>query len=156
MSKKPITPAGYRRFEDELHELWHTERPKVVQEVSEAAAHGDRSENAEYKYGKRRLREIDRRVEYLSKQLERFEIIDPKTVKSDRVAFGATVEVTGEDGKRRVYQLVGEEEADVKNGRISMASPYGKALYGKKVGDVVVVSRPAGELELEIKALRYE
>lgn len=156
MSKKPITPAGYRRFEDELHELWRTERPKVVQEVSDAAAHGDRSENAEYKYGKRRLREIDRRIEYLSKQLERFQIVDPKTVKSDRVSFGATVEVEDAEGRRRVYQIVGEEEADVKIGRISMASPYGKALYGKQVGDVVVVSRPAGELELEIKGLRYE
>lgn len=156
MSTKPITPEGYRRFEQELQDLWRVERPKVVQEVTEAAAHGDRSENAEYKYGKRRLREIDRRVEYLSKQLERFQIIDPKTVKSDRIQFGATVEVEDPEGRVRKYQIVGEEEADVKNGRISLASPYGKALSGRKVGEVVVVHRPAGELELEIKSLRYE
>ncbi len=156
MSTKPITPEGYRRFEQELQDLWRVERPKVVQEVTEAAAHGDRSENAEYKYGKRRLREIDRRVEFLSKQLERFQIIDPKTVKSDRIQFGATVEVEDPEGRLRKYQIVGEEEADVKNGRISLASPYGKALNGRKVGEVVVVHRPAGELELEIKSLRYE
>ncbi len=150
-----ITPAGYQKLQDELQTLWHQDRPKVVQEVSDAAALGDRSENAEYVYGKKRLREIDKRIRFLSQLIEKLTVVDPRTNVSDRVRFGATVELEDEDGKQRTYQIVGEDEVDAKAGRISMHSPMGKALLGKKVGDDAVVSRPAGDIELVITALRY-
>lgn len=153
---RPITPDGYRRFEDELQRLWHGDRPKIVQEVSDAAALGDRSENAEYIYGKKKLREIDRRIRELSLLLDKLTVIDPKTQRSDKIQFGATVEVEDEDGQARTYMLVGEDEVDGKLGRISMVSPIGKALLNKKVGDNVLVVRPAGELELTITRIRYE
>ncbi len=153
---RPITPAGYRRFELEAQTLWREERPKVVQEVSDAAAQGDRSENAEYLYGKKRLREIDRRVKYLTELMKRLTVVDPAKNKKSTVDFGATVEVEDEDGKKRTYQIVGEDEVDAKLGRISMHSPMGKALLNRKVGDDAYVSRPAGDLELIITALRYE
>ena len=107
-------------------------------------------------YGKKRLREIDRRVRYLSNLLERLHVIDPRSVRSERVAFGATVEVEDEDGRSSVYQIVGEDEVDAKNRRISAKSPVGQALWGKKVGDDALVLRPAGELELVITRIRYE
>lgn len=154
--KKPITPEGYARLEAELNQLWRHERPRVVQEVSDAAALGDRSENAEYIYGKKRLREIDRKVKHLSGLLERLEVIDPKTVRSDRVEFGATVEAEDEDGRVVTYQIVGEDEVEAKRKRISTRSPVGKALLGRRVGDEVLVQRPAGELALVITAIRYE
>lgn len=154
--KKPITPAGYAKLEKELETLWHEERPRVVREVSDAAALGDRSENAEYIYGKKRLREIDRKVKYLSNLLESLQVVDPKQICSDRVEFGATVEVEDEEGRRVIYQLVGEDEVDAKQKRISMKSPVGKALLGKRVGDEVLVVRPAGEVELIVMAIRYE
>jgi transcription elongation factor GreB len=155
MSARMITPAGYQKLQDELQTLWHQDRPKVVQEVSDAAALGDRSENAEYVYGKKRLREIDKRIRFLSQLIEKLTVVDPRTNVSDRVRFGATVELEDEDGKQRTYQIVGEDEVDAKAGRISMHSPMGKALLGKKVGDDAVVSRPAGDIELVITALRY-
>lgn len=154
--KKPITPAGYSKLEKELHKLWHDERPRIVREVSDAAAMGDRSENAEYIYGKKRLREIDRKVKYLSGLLDRLEVIDPKTIQSDIVEFGATVEVEDEDGNVVAYQLVGEDEVEAKQKRISMKSPVGRALLGKRVGDGVLVVRPAGEIELVVTEIRYE
>jgi len=153
---RPITPGGYDRYSDELQRLWHEERPRIVQEVSDAAAMGDRSENAEYIYGKKRLREIDRRMRYLSQLLDKVTVIDPKEQKSDRVIFGATVVVEDEDGKQKVYQIVGEDESDVKKGRISLRSPVGKALMNKKAGDNALVHRPAGELELLVVEFRYE
>jgi transcription elongation factor GreB len=155
-AKKPITPEGYAKLEKELTQLWHQERPRVVQEVSDAAALGDRSENAEYIYGKKRLREIDKKVRHLSGLLERLEVVDPKQVKSDRVEFGATVEAEDEDGHLLTYHIVGEDEVEARRRRISMKSPVGKALMGKRVGDEVLVHRPAGELELVITAIRYE
>jgi transcription elongation factor GreB len=154
--KKPITPRGYERLQSELQRLWHHERPKIVQEVSDAAALGDRSENAEYIYGKRKLREIDRRIGYLTKLIERLDVVDPKANASRRVKFGATVVVEDEEGKRRTYQIVGEDEVDAKAGQISMQSPMGKALLGREVGDDVTVKRPAGELDLVVVELRYE
>jgi transcription elongation factor GreB len=156
MSGRMITPAGYQKLQDELQQLWHQERPRVVQEVSDAAALGDRSENAEYTYGKKRLREIDRRIRFLSGLVEKLTVVDPRANGSDRVRFGATVVLEDEDGKTRTYQLVGEDEIDAKAGRISMNSPMGKALFGRKVGDDVVVTRPAGDLELVLTDLRYE
>ena len=152
---KPITPAGYDRLNEELNDLWRHERPKVVQEVADAAAHGDRSENAEYKYGKRRLREIDRRMRYLSGLLDKLEVIDPSTVVSDRVQFGATVRIIDAEDRERTYQIVGVEEVDVKAGKISIASPMGRALLNKRVGDIAVIQRPAGDLDVEIVELRY-
>ena len=150
-----ITPEGYQRFSDELNALWTVERPRVVQEVHDAAAMGDRSENAEYIYGKRRLREIDRRMRYLSTLLDRVKVVDPSKVKSDKIQFGATVRLEDENQQERSYQLVGIDEVDVKRGRISVASPMGKALLGKKPGDIASVKRPAGDLEIEIIEIEY-
>jgi transcription elongation factor GreB len=154
--KKMITPAGYQRYADELHRLWHEDRPRVVQEVADAAAQGDRSENAEYIYGKKKLREIDRRIRELSNLLDRLVVVDPKTVDSKQVKFGARVDCVDQDGQNRSYQIVGEDEVEGGAGRISGKSPIGRALLGKEVGDSVVVVRPAGELELEITKIRYE
>lgn len=156
MEKRPITPAGYQKFHEELDRLWHTDRPKIVQEVSEAADHGDRSENAEYIYGKRKLREIDRRIRYLSELLDKLQVIEPKSMKCAQVKFGATVDVEDADGKKKRYQIVGEDEVDAGAGRISMKSPLGKALLNKKVGDIAVVHRPAGEIEVEIAKINYD
>lgn len=153
---RPITPRGLRKYQEELHALWHVDRPKVVQEVSDAAALGDRSENAEYIYGKRKLREIDRRIRFLSELMDKLEVVDPKEVKTDRVKFGATVTCEDEDGETKSYQIVGEDEVDGKLGRISIVSPIGRALFNKREGDAVTVNRPAGELELTIVEIRYE
>lgn len=153
--KRPITPAGFAKLEKELSELWHRERPRIVQEVADAAAQGDRSENAEYTYGKKRLREIDRRVRFLNGLLKRVTVVDPKSNAKGTVDFGATVTVEDEEGRVRTYQIVGEDEVEAKEGRISMMSPMGKALLGKKVGDDALVFRPAGEIEVIIKSLRY-
>lgn len=150
-----ITPQGARKLSEELARLRSVERPKTVQEVADAAAQGDRSENAEYIYGKKRLREIDRRMHYLTKRLESAVVVDPKEKRGDKIFFGATVELEDEDGNNRVYQIVGEDEIDSARGQISWRSPLGRALLGKRQGDVVTVRRPAGELELEILAVRY-
>lgn len=154
-ARRPITPRGLERIEKELSELWYVERPRVVQEVSEAAAHGDRSENAEYTYGKRRLREIDRRVQFLTRTLEIIEVIDPAANAKDTVDFGATVLIEDEYGRQRTYQLVGEDEVDAKAGRISMKSPMGRALLGRRVGDDAIVQRPAGDLDLVLLRIAY-
>ena len=151
-----ITPEGARRLSEELGRLRSVERPKTVQEVADAAAQGDRSENAEYIYGKKRLREIDRRMRYLTQRLERAVVVDPKAQRGNKVFFGATVEVEDEDGRRQTFRIVGEDEIDSNASRISWRSPVGRALLGKTVGDVITVRRPAGEVELEIVALRYE
>lgn len=150
-----ITPDGARRLSEELGRLRSVDRPRTVQEVADAAAQGDRSENAEYIYGKKKLREIDRRMHYLTKRLESAVVVDPKAQKGDKVYFGATVEVLDEEEKRSVYRIVGEDETDSKSGAISWRSPVGGALLGKRVGDVVVVHRPAGALELEIVKISY-
>ena len=150
-----ITPAGAKKLSDELVRLRTVERLKTVQEVADAAAQGDRSENAEYIYGKKRLREIDRRINFLSKRLEHAVVVDPTTQRGDKVFFGATVELEDEEGARSTYAIVGEDESDMTKGRISWRSPVGRALLGKRAGDVVTVRRPAGETELEIIAVRY-
>jgi transcription elongation factor GreB len=152
-----ITPSGVAKLADELKKLISVERPKTVHDVATAAAHGDRSENAEYKYGKQRLREIDRRIRFLTKRLDAAVVVNPSEKREgDQVYFGATVEVESEDGERKSYQLVGEDESEPKHGRISWRSPIGRALLKKKVGDFVTVRRPAGELEIEIMAIRYQ
>jgi transcription elongation factor GreB len=150
-----ITPEGARRLADELVRLRTVERPRTVREVADAAAQGDRSENAEYIYGKKRLREIDRRLNFLAKRLDNAVLVDPREQRGDKAFFGATIEVEDEDGARRTYVLVGEDETDSSRGRISWRSPVGRALLGKRQGDVVVVHRPAGAVEIEVVAVRY-
>jgi transcription elongation factor GreB len=151
-----ITPEGAKRLQDELAHLLYVERRKVVQEVADAAAQGDRSENAEYIYGKKRLREIDRRIRFLRKRLDAAQIVEPqKDRTTPHVFFGATVEIEDEDGNRSTYRLVGEDEIDLKRGDVSWRSPIGRALLKKQTGDVVLLRRPSGEVELSIVAVRY-
>ncbi|WP_394848372.1 transcription elongation factor GreB [Pendulispora brunnea] len=149
-----ITKEGAKRLQDELGHLRSQERPKVVQEVADAAAQGDRSENAEYIYGKKRLREIDRRIRFLTKRLEAAHVVT-EPASTDRVFFGATVEVEDEEGVRSSYRIVGEDEIDLKRGHVSWRSPIGRALLKKEEGDVVLLRRPNGEIELTILSVRY-
>jgi transcription elongation factor GreB len=151
-----LTPEGAKKLADELKQLLHVERPRVVQEVADAAAQGDRSENAEYTYGKKRLRQIDSRIRFLTKRLEQAEVVRTGESQSNSVRFGATVELEDENGKISTYQVVGPDEADPSKGRISFRSPLGESLMKRKVGDVITVRRPAGEIDVEIKAIRYE
>ena len=150
-----ITPEGARKLSEELVRLRTIERPRTVQEVADAAAQGDRSENAEYIYGKKRLREIDRRLRYLAKRLDTAVLVDPREQRGDKVFFGATVDLEDENGARSTYVIVGEDETNSAAGRISWRSPVGRALLGKRAGEVVLVRRPAGEVEIEILAVRY-
>lgn len=154
--KNYITPAGAGRLREEKRKLLDVERPTVVRAVTAAAANGDRSENADYIYGKRRLREIDRRIRFLSKRLEIAEIVDPLAVRSERALFGATVTVEDGEGKNRVYRIVGVDETDAAQGKISWLSPIGKALLQAKAGDMVTVRTPKGEDEWEVVSIRYE
>jgi transcription elongation factor GreB len=151
-----LTPAGAKQLSDELQRLMSVERPKVVREVAEAAAQGDRSENAEYIYGKKRLREIDRRVRFLTQRLEAAVIVRQEELGGDVVRFGAVVVVADEEGQKKTYRLVGPDESDPASGKLSFQSPMGQALMKRRVGDVVMVRRPAGEIELEIVSLSYE
>jgi transcription elongation factor GreB len=149
-----LTPEGAKKLQSELNQLLNVERAKVVHEVAEAAAQGDRSENAEYIYGKKKLREIDRRIRFLTKRLDAAVVVKQEG-SHDEVRFGATVDVEDENGKRSSYLILGPDEASPSSGSISFQSPLGKALMKRKVGDVVSVTRPAGEIEIEIKAIRY-
>ncbi len=142
--KNYITPNGFQKLRAEYQQLLHVERPKVVETVAWAASNGDRSENADYLYGKRRLREIDRRLRFLRERLEAAEVVDPQATKSDRVLFGALVTIVDEDGVELKYQIVGEDELDPKSGKISWKSPVARALLGKKLGDEVMVQKPQG------------
>jgi transcription elongation factor GreB len=151
-----ITRQGARRLQVELARLRSAERPKVVQEVADAAAQGDRSENAEYIYGKKRLREIDRRIHFLTKRLESAVVVEPRTDGTERVFFGAAVEVEDEAGARARYRIVGVDEVDLERGRISWRSPLGRALLKKEPGDTVLFRRPNGEVELTIVSVGYE
>ncbi len=152
MSKPPryITPAGFRRLAEEHERIWTVERPRIVAEVEAAAALGDRSENAEYIYGKRKLRELDRRIRFLSERMDALTVVDPRPHPAGRAFFGAWVTVEHEDGGERTYRLVGPDEFDVAAGLISVDAPLGRALLGKREGDVVMVQRPAGALELTV------
>ncbi len=144
------------RLREEYDRLWTEERPKVTREVADAAAQGDRSENAEYIYGKRRLREIDSRLEFLTRRLDEVEVVVPADRGDGRVYFGASVRLEDEDGGETEYQIVGPDEFDVETGRISLDSPLGRALIGKREGDEIVVARPKGDAVFEILAVRYE
>lgn len=150
-----ITPAGLKKLRDELHELLHIERPKMVKTVAWAAANGDRSENADYQYGKKRLREIDKRVHFLQTRLDNIEVIDPQSRSGSKVSFGATVTVEDESGKKSSYQIVGIDEIDTSMGKISWQSPMAKSLMGKNQGETVTVIRPAGKIEVEIIEVEY-
>jgi transcription elongation factor GreB len=151
-----ITPQGFARIRAEYEELFGVERPKLVETVSWAASLGDRSENADYLYGKKRLREIDRRLSYLSKVMKSAKVVDPaRQEQRDAVRFGATVELADEDDQRRVLTLVGEDEADATNGRISWAAPIARALVGAKVGDERIVRLPSGEKSYEILSISF-
>jgi transcription elongation factor GreB len=152
-----LTPAGAKELADELNRLVSVERPRVVTEVADAAAQGDRSENAEYVYGKKRLREIDRRIRFITKRLDGAVVVrQEESAGRDDVRFGALVEVVDENGKASSYRIVGPDEADPSSGRISFQSPLGKSLMKRRVGDAVTVQRPAGEIELEVRSIRYD
>jgi len=153
---KYITPAGAERLRDELDQLWRVERPQVTQAVAEAAAQGDRSENAEYTYGKRRLREIDRRVRFLRRRLDGMVVVDRPPSDRNRVFFGAWVEVEDEAGTLHRYRIVGPDEFDRHEGYISMDSPLGRALLGRRLDDEVTVALPGGEQALAITSISYE
>lgn len=154
--KNYMTPAGFAALEAEYQQLNRDERPKIVEIVSWAAGNGDRSENGDYIYGKKRLREIDRRLRYLIKRLESAEVIDPKDQqKLTRVFFGATVAYAREDGSEYRVQLVGTDEADLAHGKISWISPVAKALMRAEAGDTVEVRTPAGREALEILSVSY-
>ena len=153
---KYITPVGARRLCEELEQLWRVERPQVTQAVAEAAAQGDRSENAEYTYGKRRLREIDRRVRFLRKRLDGMTVVDRPPADRSRVFFGAWVHLEDETGRTRRHRVVGPDEFDLAPGYISMDSPLGRALLGRRLDDEVRVELPTGEELLVITAIEYE
>jgi transcription elongation factor GreB len=154
-----ITKQGFDKLRAEFHKLLTEDRPRVTREVTVAAAHGDRSENYEYKLGKKKLREIDGRLLKLKKMIESFEVVDPASrPKTDRVFFGATVTVEDEAGVTATYQIVGGDELDdeLGPGRISYEAPLGRALLGKQEGDTVTVRRPAGNLELTIVSVEWK
>ena len=158
-AKNYITPAGYRRLRDELTRLLDVERPQVVETVSWAAKNGDRSENGDYLYGKKRLREIDRRIRFLVKRLDAAEVVDPAARRdddnADRVYFGATVTVGDEAGATRTVSIVGIDEIDTARGYISWISPMARALLKAREGDTVSVRTPAGIEELDVVDVRY-
>jgi transcription elongation factor GreB len=150
-----ITPEGAKRLRDELDQLWTVERPRVTQEVADAAAQGDRSENAEYIYGKRRLREIDRRVRFLAKRLDEVTVVTEVPSDPKRVFFGAYITVEDEDGEEHRYRIVGADESDMGKGYISIDSPVARGLLGKREGDEVTVRVPKGEVVYTIAHVAY-
>ena len=156
MKERFITPAGFARIRAEYEQLFGEVRPKLVETISWAAANGDRSENGDYIYGRKRLREIDRRLGYLAKVMKEAKQVDPASQPTrDQVRFGATVEVADEDDLRRVLTLVGDDEADASNGMIGWSAPIARALLGAKVGDERIVRLPAGDKSYEIIEIRY-
>ncbi|WP_198266253.1 transcription elongation factor GreB [sulfur-oxidizing endosymbiont of Gigantopelta aegis] len=155
-SSKYITPEGKARMEEELSYLWKVKRPAITQTVSEAAAQGDRSENAEYIYGKKQLREIDSRVRFLSKRLDDMVAVDRIPEDKKKVFFGAWVELEDESGTLQQFRIVGPDEFDVKRGFISMDSPLAQAILNKREGDDVVFQGPKGMLEYYLNRVQYE
>jgi transcription elongation factor GreB len=159
MSDRPprfITPQGFARIRAEYEQLFSTDRPSLVETIAWAAANGDRSENGDYIYGRKRLREIDRRLGYLSKVMKSAKVVDPATqTQRDTVRFGATVELADDEDERRTITLVGEDEADASSGKVSWAAPIARALVGAKVGDERIVRLPAGEKSYEIMRISY-
>ena len=154
--KNYITPSGFEKLRQEYTELLNGERPKLVATVAWAASNGDRSENADYIYGKRRLREIDKRLHFLQKKMEASEVIDPKTLISTKIIFGATITLENPSGQEITYQIVGEDEIDIKQGKISWKSPVAKALLGKKVDEEAVIKKPSGEETVTILDIQFK
>ena len=155
--KNYITPTGFKRLKDEALHLLDKERPELVKVIHWAASNGDRSENADYIYGKRRLREIDRRIRFLTKRLDAAVVVDPATrEETDQVFFGATVTLMHEDGTEKTYSILGIDEADVSRGRISWISPLAKALIKAREGDTVTVKTPGGDETLEVVGIEYK
>ena len=155
--KNYITPAGFKRLKVEALHLLDKERPELVKVIQWAASNGDRSENADYIYGKRRLREIDRRIRFLTKRLDAAVVVDPAAREdTDQVFFGATVTLMHGDGVEKIYSIVGIDEADVSRGRISWISPLAKALIKAHEGDTVTVRTPGGDESLEIIGIEYK
>ncbi|MDC0357207.1 transcription elongation factor GreB [Oligoflexia bacterium] len=155
MEKNYITPRGFKKLQEELKHLKYTERPEVTEVVAWAAANGDRSENGDYIYGKKRLRQIDGRIRFLSKQLDAAEVVNPLEIDSKEVRFGATVTIRDEDGGEKTYAIVGMDEADAAQGRISWRSPLARAVLNRKVGDCIEFKSPKGEREIEIIGIQY-
>jgi transcription elongation factor GreB len=151
-----ISPNGYKRLFDELERLLKVERPEVTHLVQWAASNGDRSENADYLYGKKKLREIDRRIRHLNQRLDASLVIDPLSIASKKIQFGATVEVMNEEGLLKCFTIVGVDEVDTSKGRISWQSPIGKSLIGKEVGDEILVKVPTGELLFVVESISYQ
>ncbi len=151
-----ITQEGYRRLEEEAHHLWTVKRPRVAKAVADAAAEGDRSENAEYIYRKKQLGEIDRRLRFLGKRLDALKVVSDKPNEDGRVYFGCYVFVEDEDGEQKRYRIVGPDEWDADKGEISMHSPLGKALLRKREGDEVLLRRPKGDVYLTILKVKTE
>lgn len=155
-ASKYITPEGKRRLDEELHYLWRVKRPQVTQAVAEAAALGDRSENAEYIYGKKQLREIDRRVRFLRKRLEDIVVVDRIPEDAERIYFGAWVRVEDEEGRLAEYRIVGPDEFDADKRYISLDSPMARALLKKTAGDDIVLHLPKGEAHLHVLSVSYQ
>ncbi|QIL02955.1 transcription elongation factor GreB [Sphingomonas sinipercae] len=157
MADRPrfITPEGFARIRSEYEQLFGIDRPKLVETISWAAANGDRSENGDYIYGRKKLREIDRRLGYLAKVMKAAKVVDPASQDTDQVRFGATVELADEDDNRRTLSIVGDDEADASSGRIGWSAPIARALVGAKVGDERIVRLPAGEKSYEVMAISY-
>jgi transcription elongation factor GreB len=150
-----ITPAGFARIRAEYDALFGTERPKLVETISWAAANGDRSENGDYIYGRKRLREVDRRLSHLSRIMKAAKVIDPANQATDQVRFGATVELVDEDDQGRTVTIVGDDETDAGAGRIGWSAPLTRALVGARQGDERLVRLPSGEKSYEIVSIRY-
>jgi transcription elongation factor GreB len=151
-----ITPEGFKKLQEEFRQLFHDERPRLVETVAWAASNGDRSENGDYIYGKRRLREIDKRLKFLRDRIENAKVVDPKEVRDTRtVVFGAEVTLKDENGENRIYRIVGEDEIEPGKNKISWKSPMARALLGKKLGDEIEIHRPAGVLYAEILKIHY-
>ena len=153
---KFITPEGHERLRSELDQLWRIERPQVTQAVAEAAAQGDRSENAEYTYGKKRLREIDSRVRFLRKRLDGMTVVAQAPSDPKRVFFGAWVTLEDEAGAEQTFRIVGPDEFDLAPGYVSMDAPLPRALLGKRLDDEIAVALPAGERRYVITGIRYQ
>jgi len=156
MSKNYMTPHCFKKLTDELDHLSKIERPEVVKTVQWAASLGDRSENADYKYGKKRLREIDKRLRFLSKKIDDSVVIDPASQEGSKIQFGATVFLKDEDGQEKIISIVGIDESDPKSGLVSWISPIAKSMLGKEVGDGINVHAPSGDIEYEIVNFKYK
>jgi transcription elongation factor GreB len=154
-SPRFITPEGFARIRAEYEELFGVDRPRIVETIAWAAANGDRSENGDYIYGRRRLREIDRRLSHLSRIMKAAKIVDPTAQATDQVRFGATVELADEDDNRRSLTIIGDDEADASAGRIGWSAPLARALIGARAGDERTVRLPSGEKNYEIVAIIY-